>query len=324
VSRIGVVGVGSMGRNHARVLATLPDCELVGITDVDRTKADRVAIEHGCAALESLDDLLERVDGVCVAVPTVLHHEVGLACLEAGVDVLVEKPIATTLDEADELIAAAQRHGRQLQVGHVERYNPAVEALESLVCRPAFIDVERLGSFAPRGLEVDVVLDLMIHDIDVLHSIVDDDVRDIRAVGVPVLSDQIDIANARVEFAGGAIANMTASRVSIQRTRKVRIFQPEAYFSVDYTTQRVNHFVLHRAPGQRPSIGGSPVEVREREPLVGDLADFVASVRDRTPPRVDGAAGRRALATALEVRDSIERHRTLDGMPVVDRPGRSG
>ena len=298
-----------MGQHHARVLSALDGCELIGVVDADRERATAVAERFGCDAFDELGDLAGRVDAVCLAVPTVLHHEIGIACLDAGLDVLIEKPIATTLSEADELVAAAGRSGRLLQVGHVERHNPAVEALAGLVTRPAFIEVDRLGSFAPRSLEVDVILDLMIHDIDVIHALVDDEIREIRAVGVPVLSDEIDIANARLEFAGGCIANMTASRVSINRTRKVRLFQPEGYFSVDYSAQKVDHFVLTREPGQRPAIAASPVEVTQREPLVGELLDFVEAVRDRRPPTVDGNAGRRALKTALSIREAVDRHR---------------
>lgn len=311
LARIGVVGVGSMGQHHARVLSDLDGCDLVGVVDADPRRASEVAGRFGCAVVETLGDLVERVDAVCLAVPTILHHEIGIACLGAGVDVLIEKPIATTLAEADDLVVAARRSSRLLQVGHVERYNPAVEALTRLVTKPAFIEVDRLGSFAPRSLEVDVILDLMIHDIDVIHALVDDEIREIRAVGVPVLSDEIDIANARVEFAGGCIANMTASRVSINRIRKVRIFQPEGYFSVDYSEQKVDHFVLTREPGERPSIAGSWIDVPRREPLVGELQDFVDAVRDRRPPRVDGAAGRRALETALRIREAVGRHRSM-------------
>ena len=305
VVRVGVVGVGIMGTHHARIYRELEGSELVGVLDIDPQRAQQAVDAYDTTAYASLDALLEDVDAVSVAVPTPEHHAVGMRCLEAGCDLLMEKPLTSSLAEADELVDAAGSADRLLQVGHVERYNPAVEAVAELIENPGFIEVDRLGSFAPRSLETDVILDLMIHDIDVVHALVDSEVEDVRAVGVPVLSDAIDIANARLEFGSGCIANLTASRVSATRTRKVRIFQPEAYLSVDYTEQSVQYFHLVRRDGRAAGISTEQVEVEHGEPLVRQIADFLDGVVTRRPPRVDGVAGRRALATALQIRDAV-------------------
>lgn len=303
--RVGVVGVGAIGRHHTRVYAENAEVELVGIYDTDPVRALAVAERHGTKPFDAIERLLEQVDGVSIAVPTVVHAEVGVLCLSAGCDVLMEKPIAVTLHEAERLVATAQGAGRVLQVGHVERYNPAVEAVLPHVRRPAFIEIHRLGSFAERSLEVDVVVDLMIHDIDVVHALIGDDVVEVRAVGVPVLSAEIDIANARLQLAGGCTVNMTASRVSMSRVRKVRIFQPEAYFSVDYSSQEVACFRLEHSESERSSISGVPISVDRVEPLVREIDDFVHCIRTRALPRVTGQDGTRALATALQIRDAM-------------------
>jgi len=309
--RVGVVGVGSIGRHHARILAEVPGAVFVGLFDTDRERAERVAAEFGCAAFAALADLLDQVDAVSVAVPTPAHADVGEVCLAAGCDIMIEKPLAASIDEADRLIAAAEHAGKLLQVGHVERYNPAVEALLPRVDNPGFIEIHRLGTFVERSLEVDVIADLMIHDIDIMHALVKGEVTDVRAVGIPVLSDEIDIANARLELSSGCIVNMTASRVSMNRVRKVRIFQPHAYFSVDYSDQTVACYRLEDADGARPTIAGDPVIVDKGEPLVAELRDFVDCVRTRDAVRVDGNAGRRAMETALKIRAAL----TLPGGP---------
>jgi len=303
--RIGVVGVGSIGRHHARILSAAPDAEFIGLFDTDLDRAGRVAEEFGCTVAASLDELLARADAVTIAVPTPAHAEVGERCLAAGCDIMIEKPLAASMDDAGRLLAAAERTGKLLQVGHVERYNPAVEALLPRVDNPGFIEIHRLGTFVERSLEVDVIADLMIHDIDIMHALVDGEVTDVRAVGIPVLSDEIDIANARLELSSGCVVNMTASRVSMNRVRKVRIFQPGAYFSVDYSEQSVACFRLQNEDGGRPTIAGDPVSVDKGEPLVAELQDFVACVRTRSPVRVDGIAGRRALETALRIRAAL-------------------
>lgn len=312
--RVGVVGVGAIGRHHARILADHPGAVLVGVRDIDDDRASELAERHDCRAFPSLDDLLEEVEAVVCSVPTLEHRKVGLRCLDAGVDLLVEKPIATGLEEADELVARAESGGRILQVGHVERYNPAVAALLDQVREPAFIEVHRLGSFAPRSLEVDVILDLMIHDIDVVHALTGAEPGEIRAVGVPVLSDEVDIANVRMELETGCVVNMTASRVSMSRVRKLRIFQPHAYFSVDYSEQEVASYRLERGEAG-PSIFGVPVVVERAEPLRRELDDFLGRVRDRRRPLVDGEAGRRALATALAIRSRMRREFDPSAVP---------
>lgn len=304
--RVGVVGVGAIGRHHARIYAETPLAELAGVFDVDQQRAEAVASRHGTSAVATLEELLDRVDAVSVAVPTLLHRELGTKCLGAGCHVLMEKPIAHDLAAADELVAAATERGLVLQVGHVERFNPAVEALVGRVVSPRFIEVHRLGSFAPRSLEVDVVLDLMIHDIDVMHALVSADVEEVRAVGVPVLSTEVDIANARLQLSDGCVVNMTASRVSMSKVRKLRVFQPEAYFSVDYSAQQVACFRLQRDGQQRTSIMAEPITVASAEPLTGQLLDFLRCCREGSRARVDGAAGRLALQTALRIRAAID------------------
>ena len=304
--RVGVVGVGAMGQLHARGYSELEGCDLVGVHDIDAERSLEVATRHGTESFSDIDGLLERVDAVTVAVPTPDHHAVGNYCLRAGCDVLIEKPLAPRLDEADDLISTAKENGRILQVGHIERYNPAVEAIFDRVEKPGFIEVDRLGSLAPRSLETDVVLDLMIHDIDIVHSLVGDEIIEIRAVGVPILTEAIDFANARLEFAGGCIANLTASRVSVNRIRKVRVFQPEAYLSADYTTQKVEHYRLLRTDGKPSGIETDRIDATGDEPLIGQLMDFANSCADRSRPRADGKTARRALSTALDIVAVIE------------------
>ncbi len=278
LTRIAVVGVGSFGRNHARVYRELAQerhqagaagepvrgslgrLELAAVVDGDRVRAEAVAAEYGARAYSDLDALLahERIDAASVAVPTNAHLAVGRRLLEAGIDVLVEKPLAVDLPEADALIELACRHGRVAQAGHLERFNPAVRAVLPHVTRPMFFEVHRLSVFTPRSLDVDVVMDLMIHDLDVVLSLVDSPVRDLRAVGLPVLTPKVDIANVRVEFESGCVANFTASRVSTERVRKLRFFQPQQYISLDYSrrdafmltkTARDGQAELSRVPG---------------------------------------------------------------------------
>lgn len=312
--RVGVVGVGAMGQLHARGYAELPGCELVGVHDIDAARAENVATKFGARAFDRLEELLAEVDAVTVAVPTPAHHEVGLRCLAAGCDVLIEKPLAPSLEEADALIAAAEADGRILQVGHIERYNPAVAAMTEHVSRPGFIEVDRLGSLVPRSLETDVVLDLMIHDIDIVHALVDgDELIEVRAVGVPILTDAIDFANARLEFAGGCIANLTASRVSVNRIRKVRVFQPEAYLSVDYTAQTVDYYRLVRNEGRPSGIEVDKIDVSGDEPLLRQLRGFVTCCAERSEPLAGGRPARRALRTALEILAAIEARMTKRG-----------
>jgi predicted dehydrogenase len=299
--RVAVIGVGHLGKHHARILASLPGVELVGVVDTNRSRADEIAAAHHTRALYDAKELAGAVDAVTIAVPTEIHLEIARGFLTSGVPVLVEKPMTRTLEEADQLIDLAAKAGVPLAVGHTERFNPAVEIASTLLANPRFIEVHRLGAFPDRSLDIDVVFDLMIHDLDVVLSLVDSDVTAIEAVGVPVLTGRVDIANARLKFADGCIANLTASRISRDRVRKIRFFQPMAYLSIDYAAQKVEMWKLVRGQGAMPSIEGGEVNVPGDEPLKLELADFVDAARSKRAPKVDGAQGRRALALATEI-----------------------
>jgi predicted dehydrogenase len=296
--RVAVIGVGHLGRHHARILASLTGAELVAVVDTNRSRAEEVAAVQRTRPLFDARDLAGAVDAVTVAVPTNLHRDVALPFLTSGVAVLVEKPMTRTVAEADELIAASNRSGAVFAVGHTERFNPAVDAARPLVTDPRFIEVHRLGTFPERSLDIDVVLDLMIHDLDVVLSLVKSEVEAIEAVGVAVLTGRVDIANARVRFRNGCIANLTASRISRDRVRKIRFFQPSAYLSIDYAAQKLELWRLVKGNGAKPSIEGGDVAVVNEEPLERELSDFVAAVASRRPPGVTGPDGRRALVLA--------------------------
>jgi len=316
VSRIpvGVVGVGALGRHHARHFAAMYGAELVGVHDADPTRADAVARDVGTRAFASLDDLLGAVQAVVVAVPTPAHRDVGLECLGRGVSVLMEKPLAATVAEADEMLAEAARHRLTFAVGHIERFNRAVRAAVDYLERPLFVEGIRLAPFQPRGTDVAVVLDLMIHDLDLAnHLLGGAAATDVRGSGVSVLSPYLDMVNARVEFEGGAVASMTASRVARDRVRKLRIFQPSGYFSLDLG-QGTGHFMRLRE-GWRPGTGGSLAEIVETVELRApeadamglELAAFVAAVRGDAAAIVPASEGRTALALALEVTAAVQR-----------------
>ncbi len=304
--RVAVVGVGHLGRHHARILSSLDGAELVAVVDTDEGRAAQAAAATGARALSDFRELVGHVDAVTVAVPTELHRDVALPFLERGTAVLVEKPMARSLAEADEIVAAAEASGATLAIGHTERYNPAVAAVMPLVTSPRFIEVHRLGAFPDRSLDIDVVFDLMIHDLDIILALVRSDVESIEAVGVPVLTPRYDIANARLRFASGCIANVTASRISKERVRKIRFFQPDAYLSIDYAAQEVEGWRLVRRDGSRPGIEGGPLPVQRDEPLRRELADFIRAAREKSLPVVDGHAGRRALALATRIAEKME------------------
>src|SRR6266852_6400478 len=295
--RVAVVGAGEFGRNHARVYRELEGAELVGVFDENLERAAAVAAEFPTQVLKSLDELRGRADAASVAVPTVAHAEVGCRLLEMGLDVLVEKPMAVNLAEADALLHAGKKNGRILQVGHVERFNPAVVAVEPILNRPLFFEVHRLGVFTPRSLDVEVIYDVMIHDLDILLALVKEPVTEVKAVGIPVLTDKVDIAHARLEFMGGAVANVTASRVSTERVRKMRFFQQHEYISLDYARRDALRVGVKR-PGSRPEFAFEKLPAPPVEPLRAELESFVDSVRTRKEPRVNGAAGRAALELA--------------------------
>ncbi|MCU0620098.1 MAG: Gfo/Idh/MocA family oxidoreductase [Gemmatimonadales bacterium] len=309
---VGVVGVGALGRHHARHLAALPDAELVGVFDVDGARAREVAAQHGTTAFDDLDALLARVAAVSVVVPTPLHAAVGLRALERGIPVLMEKPLAATLAEADALIAAAERAAVQLQVGHIERFNPAIRAASPYLRPPRYVESQRLAPWQPRGTDVAVVLDLMIHDLDIiLHLNGGADASDVRASGAAVLSPHLDIANARVEFPGGAVANVTASRVARERIRKLRVFQDDGYLSLDLATGAGTFLRLRE--GWRPGSGGEltdaveviPLAAPEADALGLELASFVHAVQGDREAVVTGREGRAALALALRVTAAV-------------------
>jgi predicted dehydrogenase len=305
--RVAVAGCGEFGRHHARVYRELQDVELVGVVDQNAERAAQVAQEFQTRAFQTVEELRGKVDAASVAVPTAAHGDVGCALLEMGIDVLVEKPMARTLEEADKLIGAAQRGRRILLVGHVERFNPAVLAVEPLVNRPLFFEVHRLGVFTPRSLDVDVIYDLMIHDLDILLAVVQEPVEEVKAVGIPVLTDTVDIAHARLEFAGGAVANVTASRVSTERVRKMRFFQQNEYISLDYARRDALRISVKR-PGPQPEFAFEKLPALNIEPLRAELEAFVKAVRTRVAAKTDGAAGRVALELATRVMTSIHEH----------------
>jgi predicted dehydrogenase len=301
---VGVVGVGHLGRHHARIYASLPGVRLVAVCDRDQERARAIAAEHGCEAHADASALLGRVRAASVAVPTVHHRAVAEPLLEAGIDVLVEKPIAASLEDADAILAAAERSGRVVMVGHTERFNPAVVALTSVVKRPRFLEIHRLAGFSARSTDVDVILDLMIHDLELLLHLDGSEVVSVDAVGVAALTDKVDIANARIRLASGCVANLTASRISAETLRRVRVFQPRSYVACDTVARTVEEYRVEAGEGGRPTIGRRQLDVGEGEPLALELSAFVESVRTRGTPPVDGAHGRRALALAHRVRDA--------------------
>ncbi len=305
--RVAVVGTGEFGRNHARVYRELDGAELVGVFDENPERAAAVSAEFQTPVLTRLQELLGRADAASVAVPTVAHAEVGCRLLEMGLDVLVEKPMAVNLGEADALLKAAKKNGRILQVGHVERFNPAVTAVEPILNRPLFFEVHRLGVFTPRSLDVDVIYDLMIHDLDILLAMVGEPVVEVKAVGIPVLTEKVDIAHTRLEFAGGAVANITASRVSTERVRKMRFFQQHEYISLDYARRDALRIGVKK-PGPQPEFGFEKLNAPAVEPLHAELEAFVNASRSRKEPRTNGAAGRAALELASRVMASIQEH----------------
>jgi predicted dehydrogenase len=313
--------VGAFGRNHARIYHQLAQqgeaVRLVGVVDPDVARADAVASEFGCRAFGSIEQLVtthSEVQAASVAVPTVRHLETTRSLMQAGVDVLAEKPMAASLAEADELVRLAQSLNRVGQVGHLERFNPAVRATAPLITQPMFFEVHRLSVFTPRSLDVDVILDLMIHDLDVVLSLVKSPVKEIRAVGLPILSGKTDIANVRLEFESGCVANFTASRVSTERVRKLRFFQPRQYISLDYSRQEVLVFSVGEPgegagmPSVNPQIKVAKPAIVAEEPLRAELRSFLEAVRTRSKPLVSFEDGRRALAVALDIVAAIHEH----------------
>jgi predicted dehydrogenase len=307
MTRIGIAGAGQFGRHHARVAAQSGRARLAAVMDIDAAQAAAVAGEYGCEALTDVAEFAAKVEAAIVATPTGAHEAVARELMARGVDVLVEKPIAPDLDAADRLVEAAEAYGRILQVGHLERFNPAVAALAAHAGFPLFFEIHRLSVFSPRSLDVDVVLDLMIHDIDIVLSLVKSEVEDIRAAGIAILSPKEDIANVRLQFGSGCVANLTASRISTEKVRKLRVFQPGEYISVDYSRQSA----LSIRVNERREVSFHPFPVVKAEPLQLQFEAFLDAVERRSQPLVDGRAARRSLAVAVAILDKIREHADL-------------
>ena len=298
------MGAGSFGRHHLRILSKSLAAEIAGVIDTDPARAQAAAAEYSCPVMRSLADLTGKADAAIVAVPTLQHAEVGCPLLAAGLDVLVEKPIAADVASAKALVDAAAKYNRILQIGHLERFNPAVVALKRIVNLPLFFEIHRLSLFSPRSLDVDVVLDLMIHDLDIVLGLLGTEPEEIRAAGISILSSKEDIANVRLAFPGGCIANLTASRVSTERVRKLRLFQPHQYISLDYQKQEAVAFTVSGSQ----QIGFQPLPVAKDEPLRLEIEAFLEAVRDRSRPAVSGEDGLRALDVALAIQGKIKEH----------------
>ena len=302
-----MVGAGSFGKNHLRVIQNSPHADLAGVFDSVTARAAEVVSSYGCKVFSSLEELAAHADAAIIATPTTTHSEIGCRLIELGLDVMVEKPISDTLIRARALLETAERYGKILQVGHLERFNPAIIALESVMTTPLFFEVHRLSEFNPRSLDVDVVLDLMIHDLDILLALTGHKPDEIRAAGISILSSKVDIANVRLQFPGGCVANITASRVSTERVRKLRIFQPHEYISLDYGRQDAVRFRVKPPLG----IDFAPLTIVKDEPLRLELENFFESVATRRAPRVTGQQALAALEVALDISAKIEEHARL-------------
>jgi predicted dehydrogenase len=305
--RVGVIGVGYLGKFHAEKYSHMKEVDLVGVVDIDKSQAENIATALGTSAISDYRDLFGKVDAVSIVVPTEAHYSVGAAFLNHDVDVLIEKPMTTSLEQADDLIKIAESKNRILQVGHLERFNPAVIALKNIVHNPMFIEAHRLSIFKDRSTDVSVVLDLMIHDIDIIMNVVKSEIKSIHAAGVPVICEHADIANVRLEFESGCVANVTASRISIKNQRKIRLFQKDTYVSVDFAGREIT--IIKRdedhAGGVIPGMDIRQLSFSEADALEDELASFIGAVSARKTPVVSGYAGRKALQVALSIMDQI-------------------
>jgi predicted dehydrogenase len=322
--RVAVIGAGEHGRNHAVHYTSVEGVELAGVYDLREDRRMHVAEELGVQPFRSLDEALSSVQAASIVIPTTDHAAAARQALENGVDLLLEKPIARTVEEADEISKLAAEKGRILQVGHVERFNPGAIAAKAITRRPLFFEVHRLGVFSPRSLDVDVVFDLMIHDLDLVLWLAESSVREVRAVGLPVLSDKVDIANARLEFDSGAVANLTASRVSTEKVRKFRYFQLNEYISIDFTRRDVLVVNAGQRGEEPPRLSFRKLETQPADPLKLEIEAFVECVRTRRPPLVGGAEGRHALALATRVMSEIEAHAECVKLRLTPPRGQSG
>ena len=308
--KVGVIGVGYLGRFHAQKYSAMDGVDLVGVADTDLPQAQKIADECSTSSFSDYTELLDKVDAVSIVVPTINHHEIAVACIQKKIDVLVEKPMTSTLEEADNLIALAEDQDCILQVGHLEQFNPAVLAMKPLLTYPMFIEAHRISVFKNRGTDVDVVLDLMIHDIDIILSIIDAPLKTIHTVGAPVITELTDIANARLIFENGCTANVTVSRISMDNIRRMRIFQPGTYLSVDFTKKEIMSVRLKKlAESDIPVPDISKQSFSDQDVLELELKDFIYNVRNRSRPSVSGGEGRRALDVALQVVDQIKENR---------------
>jgi len=315
--RVAVIGAGAFGREHARIYSEAAGAQLESVCDIDESRGRPVAERYGASFVQDYRELLGKVDAASLTVPTESHATIAVDLLRSGVAVLVEKPIARTLEEADRIIHAATQGEAVLQVGHLERFNPAVMAASRIVTHPRFFEAHRLSVFTPRSLDIDVVMDLMVHDIDVVLSFVNSEPAEVRAAGVPILTPRIDIANARIEFANGCVANLTASRVSAERVRKLRFFQPGEYVSIDYALKEASIVSVKPRSGGRPEFESRPLPVEQSEPLRLEIESFLGAANGARP-RVTGEDGRRALALALDVTEKIREHAARVGVPLTD------
>lgn len=306
---VGAIGVGHLGRHHARLYAANPSARLVGVADTDFEQCSAIAKMNGTGSYSDYRELVDKVDAISIATPTVTHYEIARYCLSRGKHVLVEKPIASTITEAEELVSLAHKKNVVLQVGHLERFNAAVVELQRLIKQPGFIETQRLGSFSARSIDVDVILDLMIHDIDIVLSLVKSPIKNIHAVGVPVITDKVDIANARLIFTNGCVVNLTASRVSLEPTRKIRIFQRNLYISLDYATQNLFTCSMQRPPTDGatsfPVISKDTISITPVEPLKAEIDSFISCILQGTSPLVSGDDGLAALRVAFEIRNHM-------------------
>jgi len=321
--KIGVIGVGHLGQHHARIFSELDDSELIGVYDTDSLRADIISQKYNCKACKSLSKLLQEVDAVSIATPTTTHFNYCKESLNTGKHIFVEKPICSNLEDAKELVSIAENNNLKIQVGHIERFNPAIIALSKILINPIFIEANRIAPFTPRGSDVPVVLDLMIHDIDIILSLMKDKVRNIKAVGIPILTNDIDIANAKIEFENGALANITASRISLKRERKIRFFQKNMYISLDYQKKdvqvvkkslEIEQVMKEIMSGKRqPDISElynrQKLEIIEKEPLKAELENFVDAIQNNKRPIVNGQDGYEALRVAFRIMKDIEKNR---------------
>ena len=299
--KLGIIGVGYLGMQHARIASYLEEADLRAVADIEFKKAFEIGNRHGVRYYQEFEEMLDDIDASIVAVNTSSHYGVAKRLLERGKHVLVEKPITETVDQGEELIALARKNGLILQVGHLERFNPAVEAVENIISEPKFIEVQRLGSFSARSLDVDVVLDLMVHDLDIIMALIKDEVSVIRSTGIHVVSDKVDIANARLEFKGGCVATLTASRVHQGKVRKLRIFEPTAYYAIDYIDQEVKIFPLS---GRQTDI--KSFKIKKEEPLKKEILNFLACIAEGRTGKVSGEEGLQALRLAHDVLKEME------------------